>query len=73
MNRVEINDALCKGCLLCADACPKGIMESDTARVNARGYHPIRITDMAACTACAICGKICPDSVLTIIKEGGAA
>ena len=65
-NRVIIEEALCKSCLLCADACPKDILELDKTRINAKGYNPVVCTDMAACTACAICGRICPDSVITV-------
>jgi len=69
MNRVVISESLCKGCFLCADACPKKILELDKSKVNAKGYNPIRCTDMAACTACAICGRICPDSVIRVERD----
>jgi len=68
-NRVVITDSLCKGCLLCADACPKDILELDKSRVNAKGYNPIFCNNMEACTACAICGRICPDSVIRVERD----
>ena len=68
MNRVIFNDALCKGCKLCIDVCPKKILTLDEAKVNARGYNPAACTNMAACTACAICARMCPDSVITVEK-----
>lgn len=68
-NLVTIAESLCKGCLLCADACPKKILEMDKGKVNAKGYNPIKITDMAACTACAICARVCPDSVLKVERD----
>jgi len=71
LNRVIINEALCKGCRLCIDACPKDILVLDTGKVNAKGYNPISCTDMPACTACAICARICPDSVISV--ERGTA
>ena len=59
----------CKGCELCILVCPKHILVLDATSVNAKGYDPAAITDMAACVACASCAKICPDSVITIEKE----
>ena len=66
MNKVIFNEALCKGCLLCVDACPKKILAPDRGRVNAKGYNPVICNDMASCTACTICARICPDSVITV-------
>ena len=64
-----IDEKLCKGCLLCVDACPKKILEQDKSRVNAKGYNPIKCADIDACTACAICARICPDSVIRVEKD----
>ena len=66
MNKVIFNEALCKGCVLCVDVCPKKILEPDKGRVNAKGYNPVICSSMAGCTACAICARICPDSVITV-------
>jgi Fe-S-cluster-containing hydrogenase component 2 len=32
--RIEIIDALCKGCELCTQVCPKDLLSWDTARPN---------------------------------------
>ena len=40
MVKVTINENLCKGCGLCARACPKGCIELSKAKINAKGYHP---------------------------------
>jgi 2-oxoglutarate ferredoxin oxidoreductase subunit delta len=56
----------CKGCELCVDACPKGVLELDRGRVNALGYHPVRLTEASACTSCAFCARVCPDAVFTV-------
>ena len=63
---LEIAVDRCKGCALCVAVCPKHVLESDTATVNALGYHPIRLTDVAACTSCALCARVCPDVVFTV-------
>jgi len=68
-NLVSFNESLCKGCLLCADACPKNILVLDRSRVNAKGYNPVICTGMEACTACGICGRICPDSVIRVERD----
>jgi 2-oxoglutarate ferredoxin oxidoreductase subunit delta len=61
-----IADGHCKGCELCVAACPKAVLALDRTRVNALGYHSVRLIDPAACTSCAICARVCPDAVFTI-------
>lgn len=58
----------CKGCGLCISLCPKHILALDDS-ANAKGYHPVKLTDDAACIGCASCAKICPDSIITIQKD----
>lgn len=69
MNKTTFRQDRCKGCGLCADACPKHIIALDTERVNAKGYHAAYITDQSACIACAMCAIMCPDLVITVEKE----
>ena len=69
MNKVHFNEALCKGCQLCIDACPKKILTLNTKKVNTKGYNPVTCTDMESCTACKICAIICPDSVISIERR----
>jgi 2-oxoglutarate ferredoxin oxidoreductase subunit delta len=69
MNKVIFETDTCKGCGLCAAACPKGIISLDTSTLNAKGYHPAALTDEKACIACASCAVMCPDAVITVIKE----
>ena len=68
-NFIAIDEKLCKGCLLCADVCPKKLLELDKSKVNAKGYNPIQCTDLTVCTACAMCGRICPDSVIRVERD----
>ena len=69
MNKVIFEVDLCKGCGLCATACPKGIIALDTGSLNGKGYHPAQLTDAGKCIACASCAVMCPDAVITVIKE----
>ncbi|HET9756685.1 MAG TPA: 4Fe-4S dicluster domain-containing protein [Candidatus Limnocylindrales bacterium] len=66
---LEIAAERCKGCGLCVDVCPKGILALDVSTVNELGYHPIRLTDAAACTSCALCARICPDTVFAVFAR----
>ena len=64
MVRVTIDENLCKGCGLCARACPKHIIELSKTRINAKGYHPAEVINMEACIGCTSCARTCPDVVI---------
>ena len=49
MVKVTINENLCKGCGLCARACPKGCIELSKAKINAKGYHPAEVVKPEEC------------------------
>ncbi|MFP4406897.1 MAG: 4Fe-4S dicluster domain-containing protein [Spirochaetaceae bacterium] len=70
MPRGSVNFAenRCKGCSLCVNGCPKGILALDATRINSKGYHPAIITDPAACIGCAHCAMMCPDAVIRVEK-----
>jgi len=68
MAKVTIDEALCKGCALCVDACPKKILALSDAKINAKGYHPAATTDEGACIGCAFCATMCPDVCITVEK-----
>lgn len=69
MGRVTINEDLCKGCGLCARACPRGIIELSKAKINAKGYHPATVTEPEKCVGCASCALTCPDVVIRVEKD----
>jgi 2-oxoglutarate ferredoxin oxidoreductase subunit delta len=67
--RILIEEALCKGCLLCTTVCPKDLIEIDTARFTPKGYHPAILVDPGAdCTGCAICSVICPEAAIMVYR-----
>lgn len=69
MNRVTFNVDRCRGCGLCEDVCPKGIITLAGGKINAQGYHPAEITDMTKCIACAMCATMCPHVVIKVERN----
>ena len=71
MSRIEINEALCKGCGLCVTVCPRNIIALQQDKLNIKGFHPAGVEQMDRCIGCAFCATICPDSAIEVWKEGG--
>ncbi|MEM4475651.1 MAG: 4Fe-4S binding protein, partial [Fervidicoccaceae archaeon] len=62
--------SLCKGCMLCVEACPQGVLEESPSRVNSRGYalpEPLRLDK---CTGCRLCEMLCPDFAIEVDASG---
>ena len=68
MAKLTFREDRCKGCGLCVDACPKGIITLLQDKLNSKGYHPAAITEQEKCIACAMCATMCPDCVITVEK-----
>lgn len=68
MAKLTFNSNLCKGCGLCVEACPKGLLYIDTSSLNAKGYNSAAISDEDACIGCAICARMCPDCIIKVEK-----
>lgn len=66
MARIMVDDTYCKGCGLCIDACPMGIIELDRTKLTAKGYHPAYLVDADKCTGCMSCALMCPDVAITV-------
>lgn len=65
--KIVINQDRCKGCKLCVDLCPKGIiMIAD--RMNKKGVYPVFVSQPEECTGCKLCVTVCPDVAITIYK-----
>ncbi|MBM9604756.1 4Fe-4S binding protein [Desulfopila inferna] len=61
----------CKGCKLCAEACPTGIIFMDGTVINIKGYQPAAIKNMAGCIACGYCAMVCPDVAISVERLDG--
>ncbi|MCI9224419.1 MULTISPECIES: 4Fe-4S dicluster domain-containing protein [unclassified Acutalibacter] len=68
MPKITVDESVCKGCGLCANACPLKIISLDTGRLNLKGYHPARLMEPGRCTGCASCAAMCPDTAITVEK-----
>ncbi|MBQ3901105.1 MAG: 4Fe-4S binding protein [Clostridia bacterium] len=69
MNKVTFRTERCKGCGLCVDVCPKGIITLLQDKLNSKGYHPAAITEQEKCIACAMCATMCPDCVIKVERD----
>ena len=68
MAKTTINTELCKGCGLCVNACPKGIVELSHELINSKGYHPAQVVNPDGCIGCAFCAMMCPDVAIVVEK-----
>jgi len=76
-SRVEFREDRCKGCLLCTEVCPTGIIQQ-SSRFNQKGYKVTEIAPerMNECKGCAFCAMMCPDYAINVFttkkaKGGG--
>ena len=58
----------CKGCNLCAIACPLNLVKL-IATVNHKGYNYAEQTDWEACNGCTSCAVVCPDGCITVYRK----
>lgn len=69
MSTVTFEVDLCKGCGLCVDACPIGILAISSEKINKKGHHPAECTEPEKCIGCASCYTMCPDCVITVERQ----
>ena len=61
MGRIVIDRDVCKGCYLCINACPKGLLKKSD-EPNLHGDFPVEFKDEKnECIGCAMCAMNCPD------------
>jgi 2-oxoglutarate ferredoxin oxidoreductase subunit delta len=69
MSRIVIDEGRCKGCLLCATACPEGIIRQ-SRNMNAQGYKIVEVEPERSgeCTGCTACAQMCPDVAIMVYR-----
>ncbi|MGI6316696.1 MAG: 4Fe-4S binding protein [Christensenellales bacterium] len=66
MAGVTIDIHRCKGCGLCVDVCPRGVLALDTKEINQKGYNPSSVVAPENCIGCSQCALMCPDVCITV-------
>ncbi len=57
---IHIIESRCKGCGLCVEFCPEGVLEMSDS-FNQKGYHPPYVTAPSSCVGCQFCEEVCPE------------
>ena len=71
MGRICIEEEACKGCELCVNFCPKGLIRM-SGRFNTKGYivsefaEKLNNDGQHQCTGCGLCARICPDVAIKV-------
>ncbi len=65
---IYIDEEFCKGCRICSEFCPTGVLgESDT--LNRKGYYPPVVVQEHECHGCRLCELLCPEFAIFIANE----
>lgn len=67
MPLIIVDEERCKGCELCTQACPCGIIRM-SEKLNSKGYHPSELAEPEKCKACKMCALVCPDCAIEVFK-----
>jgi len=62
---IKIFRHFCKGCEICAEVCPKGVLRMEVATDRWEG-SVVEIVDIGACNACMLCEHQCPDFAIEV-------
>ena len=66
MAKLTFKTDSCKGCGLCIDACPKGVLRLTPDKINQKGHHPVEAAHEENCIGCAFCATMCPDCIIKV-------
>jgi 2-oxoglutarate ferredoxin oxidoreductase subunit delta len=64
---IVVDTERCKGCNLCAVACPLDILAL-AKEVNIKGYNYAKQVVDDKCTGCGSCAIVCPDGCISVYK-----
>ena len=64
--KLIINKDACKGCRLCIDFCPNGVLKF-SSDLNAKGVPSPEVTEKE-CIGCKNCTLVCPEACIEIYE-----
>ena len=67
MAKLEVDRELCKGCLICTVACPKGLLHRGEA-YNKLGFYAVELENESGCSGCTLCAEVCPEVAILVWK-----
>ncbi|MFH1191372.1 MAG: 4Fe-4S dicluster domain-containing protein [Candidatus Omnitrophota bacterium] len=67
MAEIIINQDKCKGCFLCVNFCPKGLIKQ-SVKFNKQGLNFVEFNLNGECIVCMQCSIICPDCCIEVYK-----
>lgn len=65
MPSIKVDRDRCKGCELCNEACPQGIIGM-SKQINVKGYFYAEVKDPGRCIGCMLCAVMCPDVAIAV-------
>lgn len=65
--KVVVNENKCKGCRLCVDVCPEGILVP-SSKNNRMGIYVVQVKKHGKCRGCIRCAIICPDVAIEVYR-----
>ena len=69
LGQVYIIPLRCKGCCICVEFCPLGVL-SESERANSKGYHLPEIAPGKedSCVHCQFCSLVCPEFAIYTLE-----
>lgn len=65
---IIIDEDFCKGCKICSEFCPTGVLEVSTT-INKKGYYVPLVKRIRECHGCRLCELLCPEFAIFIVNE----
>ena len=65
---LRVDKELCKGCMLCIEFCPKGVLDLSD-ELNKKGSPYSYPKKMDKCIGCRACTLVCPDTCIELFED----
>ena len=69
MPKIVVDEARCKGCERCVQACPQDVIEM-SQQLNEKGYFFAGPMNQFRCIGCRLCAVACPDIAIQVYVHG---